>query len=186
MADPNYGYRGRFEAAWRLLSELRDADLYWMEEIFPETVENYTQLKSKLNAAGMKTKLAAGEHLRDVHGFDPYLTPKRLMDVVQMDIRQGGFLDNAELARTAGEAGAICVPHNWASQIGFIMGLHLSRAVASVPLAECDRSTCDVLRTDGFQFRDGGYELPTTPGLGITIDEDVYSRKCKHREVIVS
>jgi L-alanine-DL-glutamate epimerase-like enolase superfamily enzyme len=157
-----------------------------MEEIFPETVENYTQLKEKLKAIGSETKLAAGEHKRDIHAFDPYLRPKRLMDVLQLDIRQGGFLDNAELARTAAQAGSIAVPHNWASQIGVIMGLHLSRAMPAVPLAESDRSTCDVLVTDGFRFHDGTFETPATPGLGIGIDEDVYKKKCQPKEIVVS
>jgi D-galactarolactone cycloisomerase len=186
MADPNYGYRNQYEAAWRLLSAIRDVNLYWMEEIFPETVENYAQLKDKLTAAGSQTKLAAGEHMRDIHAFDPYLQPKRLMDVVQLDIRQGGFLDNAELARTAAAAGSILVPHNWASQIGVVMGLHLSRAVEAVPMAESDRSTCDVLRTDEFRFHAGAYDLPKSPGLGISIDEEAYRKKCQPQEVVIS
>jgi L-alanine-DL-glutamate epimerase-like enolase superfamily enzyme len=186
MADPNYGYRGQFDAAWRLLSETREAKLYWMEEIFPETVENYAQLKDKLDGAGMATKLAAGEHMRDIHQFDPYLRPKRLMDAVQLDIRQGGFLDNAALAKAAGEVGSIAVPHNWASQIGVVMGLHLARAIPSVPMTECDRSTCDVLVADAFRFRDGAFETPSKPGLGIGIDEEVYKKKCQPSEIVVS
>jgi L-alanine-DL-glutamate epimerase-like enolase superfamily enzyme len=186
MADPNYGYKGQFDAAWRLLFETRADNLYWMEEIFPETVEDYTQLKYEMNNAGMKTKLAAGEHMRDTHEFDPFLKPKRLMDVLQMDIRQGGFLDNAEVARSAAETGAVVIPHNWASQIGVIMSLHLARACKSVPMVECDRSTCDVLRTDAYALRAGMFDVPSYPGLGIEIDEDVYKAKHQPTEIIVS
>src|SRR5579863_5379137 len=59
MADPNYGYRGQFDAAWRLLHETRAENLYWMEEILPETMDDYSRFKSKLEEAGMKTLLAA-------------------------------------------------------------------------------------------------------------------------------
>ena len=186
MADPNYGYKGRFDAAWRLLEATRAANLYWMEEILPETVADYSQLKAKLENAGMKTRLAAGEHMRGIHEFDPYLKPKRLMDVLQLDIRQGGFLDNAEVARMAGAAGGVAIPHNWGSHIGVIMGLHLARAIQSVPMVESDRSTCDVLVTDAYKFRQGMFEIPSKPGLAIGIDEDIYALKCKHNEIVVS
>lgn len=186
MADPNYGYKGRFDAAWRLLDETRGANLYWMEEILPETPEDYGRLKSKIEAAGMKTKLAAGEHMRQAGQFEPYLKPKRLMDVLQLDIRQGGFLDNAELAKRAAQAGAVVIPHNWASQIGVIMGLQLARANAAIPMAESDRSTCDVLLTDNYRFRDGVVAVPDKPGLALGIDEDIYRKKCKPGEIIVS
>jgi D-galactarolactone cycloisomerase len=186
MADPNYGYRGRFDAAWRLLHETRAENLYWMEEILPETMDDYSRFKSKLEEAGMKTLLAAGEHMREVHEFDRYLKPKRLMDVLQLDIRQGGFLDNAELARMAGAAGAVLIPHNWGSQIGVIMGLQLARATQSVPMAECDRSTCDVLITDAYRFSKGMFAVPAQPGLAIGIDAEVYDRKCKPTEIVVT
>jgi L-alanine-DL-glutamate epimerase-like enolase superfamily enzyme len=186
MADPNYGYRNRLDAAWRLLHETRDANLHWMEEIFPETVDSYSSFKSKLAEAGMTTLLAAGEHMREPREFEPYLKPKRIMDVLQLDIRQGGFLDNAEVARMAGAAGGVAIPHNWGSQIGVIMGLHLARAMQSVPMTESDRSTCDVLVTDAYQFNKGTYKVPSTPGLAIGIDRDVYDRKCKPSEIIVT
>lgn len=186
MVDPNYGYRNQFDAAWRFLSETRDANLYWMEEIFPETVADYTRLRSRLSEAGIKTRLAAGEHMRDIHAFDPYLQPARLMDVLQMDIRQGGFLDNAQLARNAAKAGAVVIPHNWGSQIGTIMGVQLSRAVEAVPMAESDRSTCDVLVTEEYQVQGGAMRVPSKPGLAISINEDVYREKHQKSEMVVA
>jgi L-alanine-DL-glutamate epimerase-like enolase superfamily enzyme len=186
MADPNYGYRGRFDAAWRLIYETRADKLHWMEEIFPETVADYRALREKLAQANIKTKIAAGEHVRDINAFKPYLEPVRLMDILQMDIRQGGFLDNIELAKMAAAAGGVAIQHNWASQIGSIMGMHLSRAVEAIPMVESDRSTADVLVVDGFKFADGKMELPSRPGLGISIDESVYTAKCKPTEIVVS
>jgi L-alanine-DL-glutamate epimerase-like enolase superfamily enzyme len=186
MADPNYGYRGHFDAAWRLLSQTKQANLYWMEEIFPETVDDYRRLREKMADAGMKTLLAAGEHVRDVHVFEPYLKPRRLMDVLQMDIRQGGFLDNVELAKLAAASGGVAIQHNWASQIGSIMAMHLSKAIEAIPIVESDRSTSDVIRTDGFHFENGVMTMPAKAGLGIEIDEKAYELQCKASEIIVS
>ena len=65
------------------------------------------------------------------------------------------------------------------------MGLHLSKAVKSVPAAEDDRSTCDVLVAEGYEFRGGSYALPDRPGLSVRVDEDVYRLKAKPAEVVV-
>jgi L-alanine-DL-glutamate epimerase-like enolase superfamily enzyme len=108
------------------------------------------------------------------------------MDVLQLDIRQGGFLDNARLAKMAEEAGAVTIPHNWASQIGIIMGVQLSRAMKAVPMAESDRSTCDVLTTSDYRFENGSVIVPSKPGLAIGIDEDVYKAKCQPNEIVVA
>jgi L-alanine-DL-glutamate epimerase-like enolase superfamily enzyme len=108
------------------------------------------------------------------------------MDVLQLDIRQGGFLDNARLAKLAGEAGAVVIPHNWASQIGIIMGVQLSMAMKAVPMAESDRSTCDVLVTADYRFENGAITPPSKPGLAIGIDEDIYNAKCQPNEIIVA
>jgi D-galactarolactone cycloisomerase len=186
MVDPNYGYRNQFDAAWRFLWETRDAKLYWMEEIFPETVAGYTRLHGKMAEGGIKTLLAAGEHMRDIRDFEPYLRPVRLMDVLQLDIRQGGFLDNAQAARMAEAAGAVSVPHNWASQIGTIMSVQLSCAVKSVPMAESDRSTCDVLISDEYKFQNGTMVVPSKPGLAIGINEDAYRVKNLKSEIVVA
>ncbi len=103
-----------------------------------------------------------------------------------MDMRRGGFLDCLEMARPGEAAGAISVPHNWASQVGLFMSLHLAKAVKSVPAAEDDRSTCDVIVAEGYQFRKGHYTVPDAPGLGLRVDERVYNRKYRAKEVVVS
>lgn len=186
MGDPNNGFRDDFDRAWRLLEQTRSSNLYWIEEPFPESVAGYTQLKTRLQEANMPVRIADGENFRTPAEFDPYLTPRRLIDVLQLDIRQGGFLAGREVARKAREAGAVAIPHNWASQIGLCMGLHLAKACAAVVAAEDDRSTCDVLHLSGYRFRSGMYEVSSNPGLGIEIDEQSYRAKCKPREIVIS
>lgn len=53
MADANNGYQGHFNWAVRFLRETSLYKLGWIEEIFPETVEDYTELHrvlQKVNA----------------------------------------------------------------------------------------------------------------------------------------
>src|SRR5262249_13023470 len=53
MADANDGFQRDRDRAWRLMSETADAKLYWMEEIFPEQVEDYDWLRDKMDKAGI-------------------------------------------------------------------------------------------------------------------------------------
>ena len=133
----------------------------------------------------MKTLISAIENASNIDLFKPYLEPKRLMDILQMDIRTGGLLDNLTLAGMGKAAGAISIPHNWGSQVGGLMGLHLAKAVANVTAAEDDRSTSDLIVSDGYEFRDGAYSLPEKPGLSIKVDEEVYRLKCKATETVI-
>ena len=186
LADANNAYRDDFDRAWRFMDQARDLNLYWMEEIFPENVGWYSRLRERMEKAGMKTLIADGENVGDPRAFEPYLKPKRLLDVLQMDIRRGGFLGNLEMARLGEPAGAVSVPHNWASQIGGLMSLHMSKAVKSVIAAEDDRSTCDVIIAEGYVFKNSSYTVPDASGLGIRVDETVYKEKYQSKEIVVA
>jgi D-galactarolactone cycloisomerase len=184
MADANNGYRGRLQLAWRFLSETQKSNLFWIEEIFPEDPELYARLREKLQQAGMKTLIADGENMRSADELRPYLKP-RTIDVTQLDIRRAGFLGNREAAELAAENEGFCVPHNWGSQIGGLMNLHFAKAVAAAITAEDDRSRCDAIIADGYEFRNGFYTLPKTPGLSLRVNEAVYQTKYKFREIAV-
>lgn len=186
MADANNGYQKYLDGAWRLLAETAAANLYLIEELFPENVAQYAEFKAKMQKAGIKTLMADGENAANLALFKPYLEPRRLMDILQMDIRTGGLLDNQTLARMGEAVGAVSIPHNWGSQVGGLMGLHLAKAVPNVIAAEDDRSSSDLIIAEGYEFRDGSYSLPERPGLAIRVDEDVYKLKCQAGETLIN
>ncbi len=186
LVDANNGYQDNHEGLWRYISETAGSKLYWLEEMIPENVAQYTDLRARMESAGVRSLIADGESVRDIKAFEPYLRPKRLVDVVQMDIRTGGIVDSLAAAKMAEPAGATSVPHNWGSMVGMLMGLHVSKAVKAITAAEDDRSTCDVLIPDGYDFRDGMYSVPEKPGLSLRVDEAAYNMKCKAAEVTVS
>ena len=185
LVDPNDGYRNDMEGAWRLLEATAQERLHWIEEIFPENVEHYTELRSRMERAQMRTLIAEGESMSRPGQFAPYLKPRRLLDVLQSDIRACGFLGNLEVARMGEAAGALTIPHNWASRMGFLMGLHFAKAVKSAPAAEDDRSTYDVVEAEGYRFENGAYTVPDSPGLSLRVNEDAYREKCLVGEVVV-
>jgi L-alanine-DL-glutamate epimerase-like enolase superfamily enzyme len=185
LVDANNGYQKEPERAWRLLEETAADKLYWLEEPYPEDVALYTKLRARMRQAGMKTLIADGESVRDVRELEPFIAPEMLVDALQMDIRTCGILENVALARrVAGRA--TVVPHNWGSHLGVLMGLQVAKAVAAIPAAEDDRSTCDVLRPEGYEFHGGSYSVPDRPGLSVTVDEEVYKMKCKSAEVAIA
>ncbi len=186
MVDANNGFQKEPARAWRLLNETAPDNIHWLEEPFPEDVGRYTALRAKIREAGLKTLIADGESARRIEDLLPFIEPKVLVDVLQMDIRTCGLLENVSIAHRAAPLGANCIPHNWGSQLGVLMGLQVAKAVQPIPGAEDDRSTCDVLIPDGYQFRAGFYTIPDNPGLSIRVDENVYRLKCSASEIVVS
>jgi len=186
LVDANNGFRDNHEHAWRFLAETADTGIYWMEEPFPEGVGEYERYRERIHKAGLKTYLADGENFATAAQFAPYLKPKKLLDVVQLDIRRGGLVQNRQLARRAEEVGALSVPHNWGSQVGLLMGLHAAKAMKAVVAAEDDRSTCDAIQAAGYEFRGGMYSVSDAPGLGISVDEKVYAAKYKAAETVIT
>jgi L-alanine-DL-glutamate epimerase-like enolase superfamily enzyme len=184
MADDNNAFRDDFERAWQFLEQTRDLNLYWIEEIFPETVADYTRLKDLMAKAGLKTLIADGENFREPEEFEPYLKPRPLLDVLQLDIRNGGVLKCREVGRMAADAGCQAKPHNWASQMGVLLALHLAKSCPGVSGIEDDRSTCDALVADGYSFRNGVYTVPDTPGLSLAVDEKTY-KKYQGKETVL-
>ncbi|MBI3667248.1 MAG: hypothetical protein HY236_13660, partial [Acidobacteria bacterium] len=134
MADANNGYQGQFDEAWRFLAETQESDLFWIEEIFPQNPTLYARLREKMHRAGMKTLIADGEDMNSAEDLRHYMNPL-LIDVTQIDIRRAGLLGNREAAQFGAASGAVCVPHNWGSQIGGLMSLQFSKAVASAVAA---------------------------------------------------
>ena len=174
LVDANNGYRNDFNGAWQLLRETKEQRLDWLEEVFPEDVELYAQLRRRMERAGIDTPIADGESMRAAADFRPYLEPHRLFDLMQLDIRTGGILDCREMSRMGEPHGAQAVPHNWGSQVGLLMSLHLAKTQKNIIAAEDDRSTCPALITKGYEFEDGFYSVSDEPGLGVAVDERVY------------
>lgn len=174
LVDANNGFRDDYAGAWQLLESTRDQRLDWLEEVFPEDQEEYRRLRSDMERAGIRTPIADGENMRSASDFQPYIQPERLFDVMQLDIRTGGILDCREMSRMGEPHGAAAVPHNWGSQIGLLMSLHLAKTQANTIAAEDDRSSCPALTARGYSFQDGYYTVSGEPGLGVEVNADFY------------
>ncbi|HEX5500725.1 MAG TPA: enolase C-terminal domain-like protein, partial [Thermomicrobiales bacterium] len=170
--DANNGYD--LAGAKRLMEQLGDEKLAFVEELFPETVDECLELKAFIRRLGWQTLVADGETQHELAAYRPFAAAGAI-DVFQGDMNHfglDGILAEAALAKPHG--GRIA-PHNWGSLVGFYMELHVGRAVSNFYRAEHDPLTNDVLKADGYQIKDGTARVPEAPGFGLSIDEAAFA-----------
>jgi len=175
--DANDGYSP--ELTRRLLRELPDFQPAFVEEMFPENVDHYRELKAFLNQQHLKTLIADGEGQSKLEGLMPYMEA-RVVDVYQADMNRFGIEGIMQEAASVGTRGFIG-PHNWGSLVGFYMILHIGRAIANFYRAENDPLDSDVLIADGYVIRDGSATVPDEPGFGLKINGERFASTIKPR-----
>ncbi len=185
LVDANNGYRDNFNGAWQLLESTKEQRLDWLEEVFPEDRELYQRLRRRMRSAGINTPIADGENMKSAAEFEPYIQPERLFDVMQLDIRTGGILDCRKMSMMGEPHGAQAVPHNWGSQVGLLMSLHLAKTQMNIVGAEDDRSTCPALVVRGYEFKDGYYTVSDEPGLGVAVNEAFYEAPDHPQQTVI-
>jgi D-galactarolactone cycloisomerase len=181
MADGNGAYT--LGEAIRVGRELDRLGLFWFEEPLPE--EHYTGyevLTDKLDIA-----IAAGEALTSRGAFKEVIA-RRAMDIVQPDITLcGGIGECLFVAEMARAWGLQCAPHCWGGAIALTASLHLLALIPDAtwshttytPMLELDtyeNPFRDELTANPIRVSDGFVEIPTGPGLGIEVNEEVLRR----------
>jgi D-galactarolactone cycloisomerase len=182
MVDANHAYDARM--AISLGKKLEEFEILWFEEpVAPEDIEGYVQVKTALNIP-----IAGGEAEFTKYGFRDLLC-RRAVDVVQPDVSlAGGFTECKKIAAMAEAWHIACVPHVWGSAVGFAAGLQFIASLPSFPglewfdkpILEFDRSPNpfrDELSDGSICVMDTSHvEIPTRPGLGVTINEAVLDK----------
>ncbi len=173
LIDAGLGYGADAAAATRVARELEQLEIYWLEEPFePDEYEAYAEL-----ADGVEIPIAAGEQDVTVWGFRE-LIDRGHVDILQPDVtRCGGITETLRIAKLGAERGLKTVPHAWKSGIIKAASLHVNAVlpdalfqeycVADTPINT--RLTNELLPIEG----DGHVAVPTAPGLGVTLNEDV-------------
>jgi L-rhamnonate dehydratase len=171
MADANNGYQGQFDWAVRFLKECSLYRLNWIEEIFPETLEDYSKLHHALQEINADTNVADGESVRDMDAFTPFMKAG-LYRYIQPDMRTCGFSKILYAADLAAPYRVHVAPHNWMSEMGKLACLHASKLRKNIPVVEDDRYHDFALDSSGYEFRDGQWFIPEKPGWGVELAPD--------------
>jgi D-galactarolactone cycloisomerase len=166
--DANDGYD--LAGARQFLDRAGAEDLAFVEEMFPEQVDQCLELKRSIAARGWKTLLADGETQRSLDAYRPLVRAKAV-DVLQGDMNRFGIEGIMAEAAMARPQGILVAPHNWGSLVGFFMQLHVARAVPNFYRAEQDPLRSNLLVADGYRIAGGTCRVPDAPGFGLSLDE---------------
>ncbi|MHC4328180.1 MAG: enolase C-terminal domain-like protein [Planctomycetota bacterium] len=176
--DSNNGYT--LEKAKQLLLDMPDYKFAFMEEMFPETVEQCLEFKDFIKSHGWKTLVADGESGREVDFYEPFINA-RAVDVCQADMRQFGIDGIMTVADLCNKKNILIAPHNWGSLIGYYMQLQVGRAIGNFYRAEQDPVSTDVIVAEGYTIKDGYASVPAVPGFGLTVNEEKFASDVKVR-----
>lgn len=176
MADANSGYEGQLRLGLRFLQAVDPYDVYWIEELVPEVQHTYSSLRQTMFSEGLNIRTADGENalwaeeaaIQTAEDVERWVRPNHF-DFVQPDLRTVGFSNAIRMADIASQYNAGLVPHNWQSELGKIMGVHLAKLRENISFVEDDRWSNFALDTSGCLFREGRWYLPDTSGWGVRL-----------------
>lgn len=157
--------------------------LFLEEAVPPDNPQNFKTLRQ----AGLNIDLATGERAFAKWGFRE-LIEDQLVDIIQPDIcHAGGIKEMLKIGALAETYEIKVAPHNPNGPVGTAASVHAAAVMPNFLILEYAaspvRDVCQAAsEAECFKARNGRIELPTSPGLGIDLDED-YLRAHQTTEV---
>lgn len=162
--------------AIRLDRRLAEFGLYWMEESCQaEYPDELAQIRREIGIP-----VVIGEATYTKTGFRPLLE-KRAADILNPDVAcVGGILELKEIAAMAEPFLVAMSPHNYNSTlVALASTVHASAVMPNFIITEYFLpfvEFCDRISPNQLKPRNGYIDLPTAPGLGIDVDEEVLKK----------
>ena len=177
---------GRFNpvTAVEFARELAPFKPSWLEEPVPP--DNLAAQKKAADAiAPLGIPVATGERLHTMYEYRE-LFELQACDIIQPDITHfGGILNTKKLAAWAEVYYMLIAPHNVGGPISTAAALHLAACTPNFKIQEHfnDFSEAYVKKAapGNPEIEDGYFALPSGPGLGVTLDEDVVAANPRRR-----
>jgi D-galactarolactone cycloisomerase len=166
LVDGNDGYTIDDFAIY--LKGIEGIKLFWIEEPFRETVEDYTKLKSILKDSGRKTLLADGEAAPD-QAFMRKLEEMKLIDVHLSDIQDIGYTGWRKLMPELIKLNVFASPHAWGSQLKTNAVAHLAAAYGNTVTIEGVTCISDDIDFGNYRLENGKLIPSSASGFGMTI-----------------
>ena len=176
--DPGYRWSHWQEALW-VLSRLDEHRVWFAEApLRHDDIEGYRQL-----AARCSLLIGAGEFSTGRWEAKEWLDRARVPLLHCGISRAGGFTEIARIAEMCELAGALLMPHAYASGISDFCNIHMQIASMQIPMIEFRtiEPVTSILRRDLVHpampdIVDGWIAPPTAPGLGIELNMDLVRR----------
>jgi galactonate dehydratase len=164
-------------AAIKVARALEEFELFFYEEpVPPENVAALLKIRQSVSVP-----IATGERLYTKWGFQPLLEAQAA-EIIQVDVAHCGGIFEARLIAAMAEAHFVTVaPHSWYGPISLAASLHLDACIPNLliqerPLPVDEPPQQRDLLTTPLRFEDGHLLVPTGPGLGVELNEDVVAR----------
>ena len=170
-------FKARSLAEWiRLVRALEDLNVFWLEDfLHPENVAGYRAVSDHCTTL----RVAAGEQAA---GYEEFvrLATEGGVDVLQPDLsRCGGLTVGKQIADFATRRQIECVPHAWLTDLLKAASLHLNAYLMQSHYLEYNVSSASLLNnlcTTRIEMVDGFIPVPTGPGLGVEVAEEMVER----------
>ncbi len=166
---------GRFTTTMAVdfCTRIEDLRVLWVEE--PTQLEDLGELE--LLRQKTKTPLATGERSFTKYGFTDFCT-RHLVNYLQPDVcHAGGIMELKKIGAIAEAYRLELAPHNPQSQVSTLASLHVDATTPSATIQEStlmrDQWMIDLFEGNGAVVTNGYAELPSKPGLGVTLDEKI-------------
>ena len=163
------------KTALQLLRRIEELDVYWFEEaLAPDDLDGYRRLSD-----ATPVRIAAGEADST---FAPFrsLVEHGHVDVLQPDLaRCGGFTVARQIALLERTSAVQIVPHCFSTAVLVAASLHFVATLDRPTWSEfsvAESTLVNGILQEPFRLRDGRLDVPTGPGLGIELDEELVDR----------
>jgi len=173
MIDGGQAYS--VESALRLLDAVGRVDLYWFEEpLAPEDHLGYRRLADRT-----AVRIAAGEADAGAAAFER-LVREACVDVLQPDLsRCGGFTVGLRIRDLVRGSGVRVVPHCFSTGVLVAASLHFVASLDQPTYSEYSVAHSPFVNRileEPFRLEGGKLAVPTGPGLGIELNEELIGR----------
>ena len=179
-----HGRCGSGRSAIQYVKELEPYKPMFIEEpIQPGDTSTLLQIKESINCP-----LATGERLIGLQEFEP-IFHLRAVDIAQPDLNHcGGLLEAKGIAAAASVANIAIAPHNPNGPIAGAAALHFASSTPNHIIQEVmDQSVPwynDVISTSPIERKGNSWEVPSTAGLGIEVNEKEASKYPFKQEIM--
>lgn len=164
--------------ALRVVEWLAEYDVFFFETPFPvDSMEAYARL-----TALSPVRIAAGEHTVTRWEFLDMMDRGGIQVVQPYMTTCGGLTEAKRIVELAQPRGALVCPGNWSTHVLGAATVHLtayspiSPIFESAPAEVFDSPLRKALQGVGLPLVDGAFPLPTRPGIGVELPDDLIAR----------
>lgn len=166
LVDGNNGFT--IDDFIKYLDGIEGVRLFWIEEPFHETIEDYVKLYSWLRSHNLSPLLADGEANPDETVLRQ-LASQKILGVFLQDIASLGFTKWIEFINEIRLMGLKASPHAWGSAIKTNYTAHLSGAFGSTATIEGVTCISDDVDLTDYKLKKGKLIPSSKPGFGMDL-----------------